>query len=86
MLTHRVQIIYRKYRKPLRVTKQVLVFFYTKFYQIPTELIVISSEVRGDNTSFMMIHLDQLSKPIKKQNNDKTISNIAIICIFSIRS
>jgi hypothetical protein len=29
-------------------------FFYSKFYPIPIELIVVSSEVREDNTDFKM--------------------------------
>jgi hypothetical protein len=39
-----------------RLTKQVPTrIFYSKFYQIPIDLIiVVSSEVRGDNTGFKM--------------------------------
>jgi hypothetical protein len=37
------------------LSKYLLVFFYLKFYQITIDLIiVVSSEVRGDNTGFKM--------------------------------
>jgi hypothetical protein len=41
----------KKYRKPVRLP---MYFFYSKFYPIPIELIVVSSEVREDNTDFKM--------------------------------
>jgi hypothetical protein len=48
----------KKYRKPVSVS--LAFFFFSKFYQTPIELIVDSSEVRGDNTGLkcqMLIYL-----------------------------